>query len=246
MLKSVSIEKLARQLISWIKKTVSAAGGRGVVFGMSGGIDSSVVAALCKRAFPDTCLGIIMPCYSDDMDRKHAELIADQFKIPTKVVALDEIFDSMVNILPVDGYDKTTKKIAESNIKPRLRMLTLYYFANRLNYLVVGSGNRCELFVGYFSKYGDGGVDLMPLGNLVKGQVCKLAGYLDVPREIIDKPPSAGLWSGQTDEEEMGLTYRELDRYLLTGKAKVGVKQRIESLAIKSNHKKCLPSIPPF
>lgn len=246
MPKLIPIEKLTKQLISWIKEKVSDAGCRGVVFGMSGGVDSSVVAALCKRAFPDACLGIIMPCHSDNIDRKHAELVAHQFKVPSKVMVLDEVFDTIVRRLPVRGYDKVTKKSAESNIKPRLRMLTLYYFANRLNYLVVGSGNRCELFVGYFTKYGDGGVDILPLGNLVKSQVCELAAYLGVPRAIIDKPPSAGLWSGQTDEGEMGLTYEELDCYLLTGKAKAEVKQKIESLAKKSRHKSYLPPIPPF
>jgi NAD+ synthase len=242
----IPIEKLARQLVSWIKKEVSDAGCGGVVFGMSGGVDSSVVAALCRRAFPDACLGIIMPCHSNAMDRKHAELVAHQFKVPARVMVLDEVFDTIVNGLPARGYDKLTKKTAESNMKPRLRMLTLYYFANRLNYLVVGSGNRCELFVGYFTKYGDGGVDILPLGNLVKSQVCELAAYLGVPGAIIDKPPSAGLWSGQTDEGEMGLTYEELDRYLLTGKANAKVKKKIESLAKKSGHKKCLPPLPPF
>jgi NAD+ synthase len=240
------VEKLAKQLTSWIKEIVLAAGCSGGVFGMSGGVDSSVVAALCKNAFPDTCLGIIMPCYSNELDREHAELVADKFRIPTEIVVLDNVFDRMVTALPDDGSNKATKELADSNIKPRLRMLTLYYFANRLSYLVVGSSNRCELFVGYYSKYGDGGVDLMPLGNLVKSQVTELAFYLGVPREIIDKPPSAGLWAGQTDESEMGLTYRELDHYLLTGEAEIKVKQRIESLAKKSGHKQCLPPIPSF
>lgn len=217
-----------------------------MVFGLSGGIDSSVVAALSKNVFPDACLGVIMPCHSDQTDQKDAELMAREFDIPTQVVVLDGIFDSLLKVLPSDGYDAATKRLAEANLKPRLRMLTLYYFANRLNYLVVGSGNRCELFIGYFSKYGDGGVDLMPLGNLVKSQVKELAVYLEVPKEIIDKPPSAGLWSGQTDEAEMGLTYKELDQYLLTGEAEAEVKQRIELLVKRSSHKRCLPPVPPF
>lgn len=242
----MSVEKLAKELVSWIKESVLAAGSKGVVFGMSGGIDSSVLAVLCRNAFPDTCLGVIMPCHSDRMDKEHAELVANKFHIPAKVVVLDEVFDNLVKVLPGDDYDLATKRLAEANIKPRLRMLTLYYFANCLNYLVIGSSNRCEVFVGYFSKYGDGGVDLMPLGNLVKGQVRDLAVYLGVPKEIVDKPPSAGLWSGQTDEKEMGLTYKELDHYLLTGQAEGRVKERIESLVRNSGHKRCLPPTPPL
>lgn len=241
-----SFEELAKKLILWIKETVLAAAGKGVVVGMSGGVDSSVVAVLCKRAFPNAALGIIMPCHSDKVDRAHAELVATKFDIPTKVVVLDKIFDEMIKVLPDNGYSEATKRLAESNIKPRLRMVTLYYFANRLNYLVVGTSNRSELTIGYFSKYGDGGADILPLGNLVKGQVRGLARYLGVPQEIIDKPPSAGLWKGQTDEGEMGLTYNELDRYIITGEAEAKIKEKIDAMAAKSAHKRCLPLIPPF
>jgi NAD+ synthase len=213
---------------------------------MSGGMDSSVAAVLCKRAFPEATLGVIMPCHSCDIDREHAELVADKFNIPVKIVILDEVFDALINALPAEGYDMTTRKLAENNIKPRLRMVTLYYLANRLNYLVVGSSNRSELSVGYFTKHGDGGLDLMPLGNLAKRQVRDLAEYLDIPREIIDKPPSAGLWDGQTDEAELGLTYDELDSYLITGKAEKKIKEKIDFKISQSTHKRCLPSIPPL
>ena len=242
----MTIEELAQKITSWIKEAVSAAGGKGVAFGLSGGIDSSVIAVLCQKAFPDTCLGVIMPCHSVKTDQEHAELLAGKFHIPAKLVVLDGVFDSLLNMLPDDGYDTATRSLSEANLKPRLRMLTLYYFANRLNYLVIGSGNRCELFIGYFSKYGDGGADIMPLGNLVKSQVQELAVYLGVSREIIDKPPSAGSWSGQTDEVEMGLTYKELDQYLLTGEAGEKVRRRIESLSKRSEHKRHLPPAPPF
>ena len=242
----MSIEELAQKLISWIRETVSAAGGKGVVLGVSGGIDSCVAAVLCKRAFPGDTLGVIMPCHSSKTDRAHAELVVTKFGIPVKVVVLDKVFDALVKAVPGDGYSEATRRLAGSNIKPRLRMVTLYYFANRLNYLVVGASNRSELSVGYFTKYGDGGVDIMPLGNLVKGQVHDLAGYLEIPREIIDKPPSAGLWEEQTDEGEMGLTYNELDNYLITGEAEEKIKQKIDSMINRSAHKRCLPSIPPL
>jgi len=213
---------------------------------MSGGVDSSVAAVLCKRAFPKAILGVIMPCHSSNIDREHAELVAARFHVPIKVVVLDEVFDILIKALPGDGYDAATGKLAENNIKPRLRMVTLYYFANRLNYLVVGASNRSELSVGYFTKYGDGGSDLMPLGSLVKSQVRDLARYLGITREIIDKPPSAGLWEGQTDEVELGLTYSELDRYLITGEAEKKIKKGIDFRIGKSTHKRCLPPIPPL
>lgn len=242
----LSVEELAQKLTFWISETVSAAGGKGVVVGMSGGIDSSVAAVLCQRAYPEATLGVIMPCHSDKMDRKHADLVAAKFRIPVEVVVLDEVFDTLAKVLPGEGYDAATKKLAEANIKPRLRMVTLYYLANRLNYLVVGGGNRSELSVGYFTKYGDGGVDLLPLGNLVKSQVRDLAMYLGIPRGIIDKPPSAGLWSGQTDEMEMGMTYSELDRCLMMGEAGDRIKEKVDSMMVRSGHKRCPPPVPPF
>jgi len=125
-------------------------------------------------------------------------------------------------------------------------MLTLYYFANQLKYMVAGSGNRSELSVGYFTKYGDSGVDILPLGNLVKGQVRELAIFLGIPQEIIKKPPSAGLWQGQTDEGELGLSYEELDRYLVTGEASNEVKRKIESMIAASDHKRLPPPAASF
>jgi NAD+ synthase len=239
-----SIEESAQKLTLWIKETVLAAGGKGVVLGISGGVDSSVAAVLSKRAFPESILGVIMPCHSSKIDREHAELIAAKFNILVKVVVLDEVFDGLIRALPDNGYDAMTRRLAENNIKPRLRMVTLYYFANRLNYLVVGSSNRSELSVGYFTKHGDGGSDLMPLGNLVKSQVRDLASYLDIPGGIIDKPPSAGLWEGQTDEMEMGLTYSELDHYLIMGEAEKEIKAKINFMMSKNSHKCCPPLIP--
>jgi len=137
-------------------------------------------------------------------------------------------------------------RLAKANLKARLRMLTLYYVSNQMKYLVAGSGNRSELTIGYFTKYGDGGVDILPLGNLVKKEVRELARYLDVPREIIDKAPSAGLWLGQTDESEMGFTYEALDRYLLNGTAPEELKSRIEFMKASTLHKIITTPIPDF
>lgn len=234
--------QLAGKLVLWIGEQVASAGSKGVVFGMSGGLDSSVVAVLCQRAFPENCLGVLMPCCSNPKDREHAQLVASKFSIPTKVVVLDGVLDALVGVLPSEGEAGLNQRV-KANLQVRLRMLTLYYFANQLEYMVVGSGNRSELATGYFTKYGDGGVDILPLGSLVKGQVRELARFLGVPQSIIDKPPSAGLWAGQTDEGELGLSYEELDRYLLTGQAASEVRARIEARMAASAHKNQLPPV---
>ena len=239
-------ELQARKLVSWIKDKVTAAGCRGVVLGMSGGLDSSVLAVLCQRAFPQNTLGVIMPCHSIDEDKAHAEEVASQFSIPTITVILDNIYNSLLQTLPDYKADPTFRQLAQANLKVRLRMTTLYYTANQLQYMVAGSGNRSEITVGYFTKYGDGGVDIMPLGNLVKGEVKELARYLEIPRAIIDKPPSAGLWEGQTDEADMGLSYESLDRYILEGDAPAEVKTKIDAMIAASNHKRSMPPIAEF
>lgn len=239
-------EERVRILTAWIQDRVRAAGCRGVVFGMSGGVDSSVLAVLCQKAFPQNILGMIMPCYSVNEDKDHAETVARQFEIPTKTVALNAVYDALLYVLPDFKPDPAAARLARANLKSRLRMLTLYYIANQMKYLVAGSGNRSEITIGYFTKYGDGGVDILPLGNLVKKEVRELARYLEIPREIIDKPPSAGLWEGQTDEGEMGFTYEALDRYLVTGAAPDEFKSRIEFRKAASLHKKTTPAVPDF
>jgi NAD+ synthase len=235
--------QLADRLVSWVREQVASAGGKGVVLGMSGGLDSSVAAVLCRRAFPEHCLGVLMPCYSSPEDSEHARLVADRFSIPTRTVVLDSVLDSLLGVLPSDGEAACSPHV-KANLKVRLRMLTLYYFANQLGYMVVGSSNRSELATGYFTKYGDGGVDIMPLGSLVKGQVRELAQFLGIPPPIIDKPPSAGLWPGQTDEAELGFSYEELDRYLVTGQASEDLKKRLKARSEASVHKHRSPPVP--
>lgn len=242
----MNAEQLAEKLVSWIRDKVLTAGCKGVVVGMSGGLDSSVVVVLCHRAFPQSMFGVLMPCHSSREDGEHAWAVASKFSIPTKTVVLNTVFDTLLKALPGDEVEPIVSRLAEANLKVRLRMLTLYYFANQLNYMVAGSGNRSELSVGYFTKYGDGGVDILPLGNLVKGQVRELASFLGIPQEIINKPPSAGLWQGQTDEGELGLNYDELDRYLVTGEASNKVKGKIESMIAASDHKRLSPPVASF
>jgi len=238
------MEELATKLAAWIRGQVAGAKSRGVIFGLSGGIDSAVVAALCRRAFPEDTIGLIMPCHSSQTDIEHAQAVAREFQIPTMTIALEEAFSSLLKVIPGRG-DPDTKMMAEANVKARLRMVTLYYLANRFHFLVAGTGNRSEISVGYFTKYGDGGVDILPLANLLKSQVRELAIHLGVPREIIEKPPSAGLWQGQTDEEEMGINYEDLDRYLGSGKAEERVSRTVDAMRQASAHKRSMPPVPP-
>ncbi len=245
----------AERLVSWLREQAAQAGAVGAVVGLSGGIDSAVTAALCRRAFPGAVLGVVMPCHSDPQDAQDALLVARHFDIPVRTVVLDAAYDALMRAFgateeggPLSGTaaeaSEPAVRLARANLKPRLRMATLYYFANLLRYLVVGTGNRSELYAGYFTKYGDGGVDVLPLGNLVKGEVRELARHLGVPEPIIVKPPSAGLWSGQTDEGEMGLTYEVLDRFILTGDAPPEARAHILAMHQQSAHKRALPPIP--
>ena len=239
------VDDLAKKIETWLKQQVKDRGARGLVVGLSGGIDSAVTAVLCHRACFGNTLGVIMPCYSDPQDAGHARLLADSTGFEYKTVVLDKIFSDMVRLLTDGDCDPGVKDMPIVNIKPRLRMTALYYYASQRQSLVVGTSNRCEITVGYYTKYGDGGADLLPLANLVKDDIRELAAYLGVPREIIEKPPSAGLWPGHDDEEEMGVTYEELDRYILTGQADDRVKQVIDGLAAVSLHKKQMPAVPP-
>lgn len=207
--------ELSKKISKWIKEQVEAAGAKGCVFGLSGGIDSAVVAALCKNVFPDQVLGLLMPCFSQEDDMKHAQLLASKLRIPTKLLDLRFAYDQLYVQLEGKPFEGEKNNLAAANLKPRLRMMSLYYHANKNNYLVVGTGNKSEAVMGYCTKYGDGGVDILPIAGLLKTQVRELAKELGVPEVIIKRPPSAGLWLGQTDEEEMGITYNDLDKIII-------------------------------
>ena len=220
------------------------AGLSGVVVGLSGGIDSAVVSGLSVRAVgKENVLGLSMPIHSNPTDAHHAHEIAGVWGIEHQVIDLAGVFDLLTATLP-DGSE-----LANANIKPRLRMITLYHRANTLGRLVVGTGNRSELLAGYYTKYGDGGVDILPIAGLYKSRVRELAREMGVPPAIIDKPPSAGLWAGQTDEQEMGITYENLDRTLTAIDA--GQEDSIEPSMLEhvlrmrraSEHKRHLPPI---
>ena len=240
------METLVQRLCDWMREKVTEAKAEGVLFGLSGGLDSAVVAALSIKIFPQNTLAIIIPCHSLEVDINDASDFINKFNIPYKIIDVSKIYDSFIRLLN-DKEKEKSFKLADANIKPRLRMTTLYYFANKLNYLVVGTGNKSEIMIGYFTKYGDGGADILPLGNLLKSQVRELAEYLGIPKKIINKPPSAGLWEGQTDEEEIGISYDQLDNYLRTGKLNNKIiEKKIKDRITQSMHKRTTPAKPPF
>ena len=240
--------ELVKKLCDWIGDKVTKAKAEGVAFGLSGGIDSAVVAALSIKVFPKNTLAIIMPCHNLETDTNDGIDLINKFNVSYKIIDLSKVYDSFIYLLDDKEKEKEESfKLAEANIKPRLRMITLYYFANKLNYLVVGTGNKSELTIGYFTKYGDGGADILPLGNLLKNQVKELAEYLGIAKKIINKPPSAGLWEDQTDEEEIGISYDQLDKYLKTGKIENKIiEKKIQDKITQSAHKRTIPAKPPF
>jgi NAD+ synthase len=208
---------------------------------MSGGIDSSVTAVLCSKAVKT--LGLLMPCHSNTEDLKYAKIVAEKFGIETKIVDLTPVHDELMKILP-DG-----DKIAQGNLKSRLRMITLYYFANNYNFLVAGTSNKSEIKIGYFTKYGDGGVDIEPIGDILKSHLRELARELRIPEEIIKKPPSPGLWEGHTTEGELGVSYDEIDAIIEEietnnlEKTNPELVKKVREMIQKSGHKRKMPEI---
>ncbi|HZK33521.1 MAG TPA: NAD(+) synthase [Tissierellaceae bacterium] len=234
-----NIDKICVELVKWIQEKVNDAGAKGVVFGLSGGIDSAVIAGIAKKAFPDNSLGITMPCHSDKEDEEHGNLVAEALDLKIRRVNLSDSFDTLLEAID----DENQQKLAVSNIKPRLRMTTLYYYAQSNNYLVLGPTNKSEFKVGYFTKHGDSGVDLLPLVSFVKSEIRDLARYLNIPSIVIEKPPTAGLWENQTDEEEMGFSYEVLDNYIKTGRGPDEILRKIDRMDNRSQHKKEYPPI---
>ncbi len=252
---------LAKHIAGWMRARIDQAGARGIAVGLSGGIDSAVVIGLANMAAPGRVVGVIMPCGSEAQDEADGRVAAEHFDIPAIRLDLAPTYDRLVDdlrsaldALPaaqrVEAPDDPASPAARlplANVKPRLRMTSLYFVANSLNYLVAGTGNRSELTIGYFTKYGDGGVDILPIGRLLKSQVRTLARELGVPAPIIDKAPSAGLWPGQTDEAEMGFSYADLETYLTSGPTAVAadLAARIGRLERASDHKRALAPMPP-
>ena len=228
--------------VEFIQGVLQNAGADGVVYGNSGGKDSALVGILCKKACDNT-VGLIMPCGSKrnyETDRSDAETIAKQFGIATRLVDLTDAKNAVVRAV---GTETRLHDAAMANIAPRLRMTALYAVAASENALVAGTGNRSEGYMGYFTKWGDGAYDFNPIADLTVSEIYALLRFLNAPDCIITKAPSAGLFDGQTDENEMGVTYRSIDNFLLNGAVSATDKTVMEKFHRLSEHKRKMPVV---
>ena len=229
----------ANEIAAWVKKIVEQAQRKGLVLGMSGGLDCSVVARLCQLAGVDVHL-VLLP-YGDDMKNTkssdHSMELIEKFKFSCHVFDIQPAVDALT-IYDRDAACHVSTELSHANIRPRVRMTYLYQYAQLNNRFVIGTGNLAERTVGYFTKWGDGACDLNPLAMLTKQEVYTLARYLEVPDCIIDKKPSAGLWEGQTDEDELGMTYAQIDAYIINGTSgNQEIDRKIEERIAASAHK---------
>ena len=235
-------KKEVEDRIAFIQAKLAESGASGIIFGNSGGKDSALVGILCKMACDNT-VGIIMPCTSRrnyGEDKEDGNALAEQFGIETRLVDLSSVKEEFLGQI-ADVTEATDP--AKANIAPRLRMLTLYTIGQSENRLVAGTGNRSEGYMGYFTKWGDGAYDFNPIGDLTVTEIYEFLDYLDAPESIRKKAPSAGLFEGQTDESEMGVTYAAIDRYITTGEATEHDKAIIDRFHSRSEHKRHMPAV---
>ncbi|WP_312116706.1 NAD(+) synthase [Brevibacillus reuszeri] len=234
----IHVKEDVEKRVAFIREQIDGPGLGGAVVGISGGIDSAVTAALCVRALGrERVIGVWLPAYSLDVHALDSQKLADAIDLNLVTIDVGKAYDALVpaieGVLTLD--DKT-----KGNTKARLRMTALYAIANQKGYLVADTCNLSEVHVGYMTKGGDGLADFNPVSSLTKHEMRILAAELGVPDSIITKPPSADLWEGQTDEQEMGFTYEDLDRYLITGETRPEAKERIDYLHRISEHKRNL------
>ena len=223
--------------VAYIRAKVREAHADGIVFGNSGGKDSALVGILCKAACDNT-LGVIMPCASQQnygRDRDDGNALASQYGIETRVVDLTAVREAELKALEAATE---LSGLAVTNIAPRLRMTTLYTIGQSENRLVAGTGNRSEIYMGYFTKWGDGASDFNPIADLCATEIFEFLRFLNAPASIVEKAPSAGLYEGQTDEKEMGVTYRAIDAFLLQGEVNDADKAVIDRYHSRSEHKR--------
>lgn len=253
-LPKINVEKTKEKIIKFIQETVSKANADGIVIGISGGIDSAVSAYLASEAIgSEKVFGVLMPSETTPTEDKiHANELVKILNINYKEIAIDNLLNEFVKITNTEHLNDD---VSLGNLKARIRMSILYYYANLKNYIVIGTGNKSEMLIGYFTKFGDGACDMEPIGNLYKCQVKELSQYLKIPNEIINKPPRGGLWNKQTDEEEIGMSYEVLDRllYMLIDEKKdpeeivnilkipISEIKRIEMKVLNNRHKNKVP-----
>lgn len=232
----INIEKEAKNAIQWIKEYVQKVGAKGIVVGNSGGKDSATVLAMATKAIgKENVLAVSMPCYSSINDFEDAKLVANTFGIKFLKVDLSNCYTEMEQEIKRELKDLS--KEASINIKPRLRMTSLYAIAQTLNYLVIGTSNLCETVVGYTTKWGDNASDFNPIGNFTVEEVLAIGKYLGVPDKILKKAPNDGL-GGLTDEEKMGITYHQITQMIETKNTQDTAKQEILRRFQNTKHKR--------
>ena len=251
---SLNMDEVSTVIKDFIKTYVENSGCSGVVIGLSGGLDSAVVSVLCKRALGrDNVTCIFLPDDSTPVeDIRHKDVLVKKFDLVCKEKNITHLVEEIRRSCIVEP-----DRVALGNIKARVRMILLFEYANMTRSLVCGTSNKSEMLIGYFTKYGDGGVDIQPLADLYKTQIFQLARFLNIPKDIIEKPPTAGLWKGQTDEGEIGLNYETLDKILCGLELKMGVDEiskelgidkeiveKVKRRRILSQHKRRMPLIP--
>lgn len=235
-----------------IKEIIAESGSKGVVLGLSGGIDSSLLLKLASDSGADV-YALILPeeGVSGMDDVRDAMELAKDLGVKYSVIKINPILESIEKNFCWDEFSGRNKQIPWGNVKARTRMILNYLVANLDKRIVLGTGNKTEILLGYNTKYGDGGVDIEPLGDLYKTQVKQLAEYLKIPRRIIDKEPSAGLWKGQTDRGELGASYEEIDEILYYLDKQIPLKEtmdmklveKISEMIVKNKHKRLTPGI---
>lgn len=238
MLEKKLLVEEAENAIKWIYDYVEKIGAKGIVVGNSGGKDSATVIAMATKALgKDRVVTIAMPCNSISGDLEDAKLVADKFEVPFLEVDLTSTYNELENTINKSLKNIELNKDSKINMKPRLRMTTLYSVAQTLGYLVIGTGNLCERMVGYTTKWGDSASDFNPIANFTVEEVLAIGEYLGVPDKIIHKAPNDGL-GGQTDEEKMGVTYKQIAEYIETGKTDEEAMKNIEKRNKASKHKR--------
>ena len=226
--------------VEFIRDVLRNAHVDGIVYGNSGGKDSALVGILCKIACDNT-VGLIMPCGSKinyDTDKTDAESVAKQYNIAARLIDLSDLKSELIRTV---GETTALTDTALANISPRLRMTAMYAVAASENRIVAGTGNRSEGYMGYFTKWGDGAYDFNPIADLTVTEVYEFLRHLGAPESIISKAPSAGLFDGQTDENEMGVTYRSIDDFLLTSMVNKRDQAIIDGFHKSSRHKRNMP-----
>ncbi len=244
---SFDAEKSLQERVDWVKKVLADTGAKGIIYGNSGGKDCTLVGAIAHLA-TDNVLGVIMPCQSSrnyGSDRDDAILAGKCFGIEQIEVDLTKVKEDFVDAIDTEidknAVSEKTVHDAYMNINPRLRMSVLYALGQAKGYLVAGTGNLCERTMGYFTKWGDGACDFNPIADLTVEEVYALLRYLKAPASIIEKAPSAGLYEGQTDEQELGISYQTISDYLRGKEVTENEKMRIERAKRVTEHKRRLP-----